>query len=467
MTDHTHDEEAVAPRDPWGIPELFIISQTALPAMLFLPGTQAIRFPLRVGAFLISFALLAWWMVSRTRHEDQRHPASAWVVAVVSLVALMLVHPLTTTLTGGVAQLALYVCVIAPVFWAPALVRTPTRLRRIMALLLICNGLNSLVGVLQVYDPGRWLPEEFSRLVTQSELGLGPLTYQGANGELIVRPPGLFDTPGAVAGPGIYAALLGLIFAATRFTLIQRLFFLSLSLAGLAAIYLSQVRISIVVATGMLVVYFLVLLVQRRVSTATVFGTMTAAALVGALTLAVTLAGAEVIKRFATLFEDDPFTVYYVARGGQLSYALTETLFDFPLGAGLARWGMSATYFGRATLDAPILWAEIQLAGWILDGGILLMALYCAALAASSIYEFGVAARSANPAIAACGAAVFAANLGPIAMIVSFTPFMTQIGVQYWFLAGALHGVVQQARQDGWMDEPAGDEAELEPAGVA
>ncbi len=27
-------------------------------------------------------------------------------------------------------------------------------------------------------------------------------------------------------------------------------------------------------------------------------------------------------------------------------------------------------------------------------------------------------------------------------MIISFTPFVTQIGIQYWFLAGALQGVV-------------------------
>ena len=35
----------------------------------------------------------------------------------------------------------------------------------------------------------------------------------------------------------------------------------------------------------------------------------------------------------------------------------------------------------------------------------------------------------------------FAANLGIAVMVISFTPFVTQIGIQYWFLAGALHGV--------------------------
>jgi hypothetical protein len=36
----------------------------------------------------------------------------------------------------------------------------------------------------------------------------GAVTYIGPNGEAIVRPPGLFDTPGAVCGAGTIAALL-------------------------------------------------------------------------------------------------------------------------------------------------------------------------------------------------------------------------------------------------------------------
>ena len=52
-----------------------------------------------------------------------------------------------------------------------------------------------------------------------------------------------------------------------------------------------------------------------------------------------------------------------------------------------------------------------------------------------------LAGRAQHPRIAACAAVVLAANLGTTAMVFSFTPFVTQIGIQYWFLAGALHGV--------------------------
>ena len=57
--------------------------------------------------------------------------------------------------------------------WAPVLVRTADQLARVMAVLLVCNGVNAAVGVLQVYDPARWMPQELSRIVTESSLALG------------------------------------------------------------------------------------------------------------------------------------------------------------------------------------------------------------------------------------------------------------------------------------------------------
>lgn len=431
-------------REPWGAPELFIISQTVLPAMLYVPGTQPFRLPLRVGAFLISFGLLVYWYFRRPHEQnDTPHPARPWITAMLVLVGLMIFHPSTSTLAGGLASLGLYVCVVAPLYWAPGMVRTPTRLRRVMALLLVCNGLNASVGVLQVYDPERWLPDEFSRVVTESEMGLGAVSYEGRDGRQVVRPPGLFDTPGGVAGPGAYAALLGLIFAATRFRWWQRLACVGLAFAGLAAIYLSHVRVSMVVAAGMIAAYAFILLVQRRSARATLFTSVAGVMLVGAFTFAVLLGGTATFERVRTLLAGDPLDLYYQSRGGQLAVAFNESLFMFPFGAGLARWGMAGAYFGAPTLDRPPLWAEIQFAGWILDGGVLLMVLFSTALAVEALTEYRLARRSPDPLVAACAAAVFAANLGPIAMCASFTPFVTQIGVQYWFLAGALYGVAQ------------------------
>jgi hypothetical protein len=104
---------------------------------------------------------------------------------------------------------------------------------------------------------------------------------------------------------------------------------------------------------------------------------------------------------------------------------------------------MIAVYFGSgARPDAQPLWVEIQVAGWAIDGGILLLFLYIGALVVTLASEAHTARTDGDARIRACAAVVLAANLGTAALIFTFTPFVTQIGLQFWFLAGALHGLV-------------------------
>jgi hypothetical protein len=427
----------------WGLAEFFIISQTAIPAVLYLPGTQPVRFYVRVASFAISIALLAWWALVDTK-RGRPHPAQPWIVASMLYTAMMVFHPFTSSLVGGVAQLVLYLAVIAPIFWAPSVVRGPDHLARLMMLLLVCNGINALVGVLQVYDPDRWMPQEMSRIVTESAFGLGAVSYRGPNGQLIVRPPGLFDNPGAVAGPGMYAALLGLVFATSAARGWKRLLALGGSFAGVAAIYLSQVRVSLVVLAVMLCAYVTVLVLHRRARRAMLFGGIAAATVVATFTFAISLGGESIAKRTLTLFEQDPMTLYSASRGGQLVYTFDDLVKTYPLGAGLGRWGMIAGYFGAGSQST--LWAEIQVAGWAIDGGIPLVILGIAAPAVALLVLWRLALRDADPKVRACAAVALAANLGTAALIFSFTPFVTQIGLQFWFLAGAVHGLASQPR---------------------
>jgi hypothetical protein len=358
-------------------------------------------------------------------------------------VVAMLFHPQTVSTFAGLAQFVLYLSVIAPIFWAGSFVRTPGRMARLMALLLICNGLNAIVGVLQVYDPARWMPPEMSRVMTETVYGLGTVTYRGADGRLIVRPPGLFDTPGAVAGPGMYAALLGLVFATSAIAFWKRLAAIAAAFAGIAAIYLSQVRVSLIVAVLMLVTYAALLSLQERKARATLFVGVAAAIVVSTFVFALTLGGQSIAERTFTLFAQDPLALYAGSRGGQLTYTFGELLQDYPMGAGLGRWGMIAVYFASAARpDVPPLWVEIQVAGWAIDGGFALLLLSLGAIVVTLVSEFQIARTHPDARIRACAAVVLAANLGTAALVFTFTPFVTQIGLQFWFLAGALHGLV-------------------------
>jgi hypothetical protein len=431
--------DLAASRPRWGLAEFFIVSQTAIPALLFLPGTQPIRLFVRIASFAISMVLLAWWMFGNAK-TTRRHPSQPWLLASMVYVAAMIAHPFTSSLVAGVAQVVLYVSVMAPLFWAPAVVRGPDHLARLMTLLLVCNGVNAFVGVMQVYDPNRWMPQEMSRLVTESAFGLGAVSYRGPNG-LIVRPPGLFDNPGAVAGPGMYAALLGLVYATSVSAKWKRAAALIGAGAGVAAIYLSQVRVSLVVLVIMMASYVVLLSLQQRKQRAFFFGAFAAAMVVGAFSLALTLGGQSIAERTLTLFAQDPVSLYSASRGNQLVYTFGDLVDSYPLGAGLGRWGMIAGYFGGG---GHPLWAEIQVAGWAIDGGIPFLILSIGAPLVALIAEWHVAIRDPDAKIRACAAVILAANVGTFALIFSFTPFVTQIGLQFWFLAGALHGIASR-----------------------
>ena len=429
-------------RVPWGFSEFFVISQTAIPALLYLPGSQQFRLYIRVASFAISFATLLWWAASAPK-TTRPHPAQPWIIGSMAYVVVMFLHPMTASTLAGLAQFVLYLSVIAPIFWAGTFVRTPEHLARLMALLLICNGLNALVGVLQVYDPARWMPPEMSRIMSESLYGLGTVTYRGPDGRMIVRPPGLFDTPGAVAGPGMYAALLGLVFASSAIALWKRVAALGASFAGIAAIYLSQVRVSLVVSILMFGAYFSVLMAQERKSRAMLFGGVAAAIVVATFSFALMLGGESIAERTFTLLAQDPVALYAGSRGGQLSYTFGEILQKYPMGAGLGRWGMIAVYFGTgAAPGVEPLWVEIQVAGWAIDGGLVLLLLSVGALAVTLASEVQLARADRDARVRACAAVVLAANLGTAALIFTFTPFVTQIGLQFWFLVGALHGLV-------------------------
>ena len=435
-------------RIPWGFAEVFVISQTALPALLYLPGTQVVRLPIRASAFAISLVAFAWWQIESTV-QVRKSKAQSWVAAIMGLLAVMLFHPTTPSIVGGLAHVAVYFAVMAPLFWAPVFVRTPEKLARILWILLICSGLNAMVGVLQVYDPGRWMPAEFTRVLTSAPTGLGTLTYSGPNGERLIRPPGLFDTPGAVAGPAMVASLLGLVFAVSAIPFWKRATALVFAGAGVAAIYLSHVRISLVMTALTFAVYVFVTTRQRNLTRATKFATLAGAILFGSFLVAVALGGETVRERVMTLFAQDPITVYQGARGTQLTVTFRDLLFEHPLGAGLARWGMAASYFGSYSNLVQPIWAEIQLTGWMIDGGVLLVALYSGALAVTMLVQWRLATTARWPKLATCAGVVLSANVGTAALIFTFTPFVAQIGIQYWFLAGALHGVAAAYDMDG------------------
>jgi hypothetical protein len=100
-------------------------------------------------------------------------------------------------------------------------------------------------------------------------------------------------------------------------------------------------------------------------------------------------------------------------------------------------------YFGdRSKLDATEIWAEVQPTVWLLDGGLFLLGLYSIALLVTSLYTWRLSLQLANRDDRLWASTVAAVNIGTLALVFSFVPFVTQVGIQYWFLEGALLGAM-------------------------
>ena len=444
-------------RLPWNFAEWFVLSQTFLPALLYLPGTQPFRVPIRVGSYGISLAALAYfWFSARNRRRllVRPHPSSFWLLAAMAYLSLMVFHPNTNNLLSGAAQVFLYLAILAPVLWAQACVDNPQRLARLLWLLLICNGINAFVGVMQVRDPNTWLPQEFSSSYMQSEFGLGTAIYEGANGNIIIRPPGLGDAPGAVAGPAVFALYLGLVVLVSERAWWKKILAAVFAWLGAQAIFLSLVRSSFLIAVGMIILFCVIQATRRRPKQAGVLLLVAAGTIIFAFFQSSAAGGESLVDRFMSIMSEDPMSFYYENRGNQVQESFIEILPKYPFGAGLGRWGMTSSYFGNpANTASPPIWVEIQWPAWIVDGGFVLLLLYPIALVAAMWQQLRIAFCHPNEDQRQLGSIILAANAGLLALCFSYPVFLSPAGMQFWFLAGASYSVA--TRQGSvWSPRP-------------
>jgi hypothetical protein len=277
-------------------------------------------------------------------------------------------------------------------------------------------------------------------MVTDTLGGIENVSYVGPDGRIIIRPTGLSDSPGAVSGPATAATLLGLIFFFERTRAWKRLAALLCAVAGLTVIFLSQVRTSLLVACGAMLAYIALLILQKQKQKALMLFVVGVVAVCISFSFALALGGQSIEERVTTLFEDDPMTVYYSNRGAQMEYGFTTLLVQYPAGAGLGRWGMMRAYFGdENNLDSPPIWAELQPNAWILDGGLVLLLFYLLAVGANTLSGIRMLIRARSPALCFSTSAIAAVNLVTVALILGYTPFTNQVGLQYWFLSGVLY----------------------------
>jgi hypothetical protein len=332
----------------------------------------------------------------------------------------------------------LNLAILGPIFWVPKAGVNALTFQRLAVTLWLFYTASAVLGVLQAYFPGRFEPQLSSVLAAHDRQQLLSLKIKLVSGDRVFRPMGLTDTPGGAAYGGLYAILLGtgiLLLPKPPFSGARTLAVGSM-IAGMICMYLCQVR-SLLVMAGVCVLALLgLLLLSGRVSK--LLGLLTAVGVVipVAFVAAVSLGGRVVTDRLSSLVESDAGTVYNTHRGHFLTTTITEFLPQFPLGAGLGRWGMISTYFG----GKAALWAEIQWTGWVFDGGLPLVLLYFAAIVAVSVgcLKVALAKGGDDSSLALWGAVIVAYDVGAVAMCFNAPLFAGTGGIEFWLLNAAL-----------------------------
>jgi hypothetical protein len=274
-----------------------------------------------------------------------------------------------------------------------------------------------------------------------NDLYVESLTYIGPDGERIVRPPGLTDQPGGAAVGGSLAVVLGAGLSVGARTSVATALTLGSVAVGLAAIYLTQVRSLLLVSVGALVAISAVLFRRGQAGRGMRIIATAAVLVVGSFLWARALGGESVANRFVGIAQQGAMQAYQDNRGGFVTQTFGELLDQYPLGAGVGRWGMMYVYFGDpANLASPPIHVEIQPTGWLLDGGLPMWGLYGGALVLALLASYRLALQRVDPELAEIALAVLAVQV----MIVGFgwagPVFNTQLGLLFWFLTSALYG---------------------------
>lgn len=414
-------------------PLYFIVLGYLCQLALLIGAFAPFRIPIRVATFGLSLAFLFF----RDKNRTKRHPTTRLAQAILIIITLSLAHPRLNTLTAGLAQVGLYTSILAPIFWVPRLQPDKHAMQKVLVAMWIFHAASSAVGVLQVEFPGHFQPALSTVYDSYGDF-LNGLYITTGSGDQVFRPMGLTDTPGGAATSGFYVIAIGIGF----FLLSQKAVIRCLSstsiFVGLAAIYLSQVRSTLIIAVLSATIMCTLLFVQGfRRQVLLLAGTLIIVIAAGC-SYVIGLGGDQALDRLATLTADSPGEVYRSNRGVFLQATVEDLMPKYPFGAGLGRWGMTNWYFGdNSDVDKEAIWAEIQLTGWLLDGGVPLILAYSSAL----LLAVWIALRIgwAQKSLRVWAAFIVAYDLGMIALTFDYPVFVSQTGMEFWFLNASLY----------------------------
>jgi hypothetical protein len=427
-----------------------LVVQTICQLGLLFEFLAPFRVFFRTGCFGINLVAL---LIAFGPRKQPHHPAFWTAVICLIWIAVQILNPDTNTAISAIASWTLTLTVIAPLFWVPRLTVTPNVARNVILFFWGFHTLSSLFGVLQVYFPGGQFQPAISTAVKEHVYQGENLKVTLAEGDVVYRPMGLSDMPGGAAFAGLYTFVFGLgLFSLSRGGIASAIGLASLPV-GLFCIYLTQVRVMLVLSIIISIVFAVLLAVTSRFSGAIRTSFVVPVVVAGAFIWAVALGGDSTMDRFESLVVENPDKLYYKSRGFYLEETFEIYLPEYPFGAGLGRWGMVNTYFGDRTIEgSELLWAEIQWTSWIFDGGILLMMGYPIAMMIATVATAKIAFRREYGTISSWALLILSYDVAMFAFTFSYSPFVGQSGMEFWLLNAMIWTAAQQVpRRPAWQ----------------
>ena len=421
--------------------EAFVVFEIFCQIALLWSVFGQFRFFFRFATFASSLALLA--LVPK-KHACSYHPAAKAAKWVMVIMFLELLNPEGILNLAAPAQIALYLAVLGPLFWVARVKVELKTVRNVIFILWAFHTISSVIGILQVRYPGSF---QFNVSSVFSHGTLSALMYRNGSGHLVFRPTGLSDIPGGAATSGLYAALLALLLMISYRQLVIRIAAAFGMFAGLIVIYLSMVKAVLVTLVISVPAFLFVvawrnskLLYHARYRMSLIVPAAVAViALVVGFSWGLDIGGRPVAKAVSGLTAKSPGTIYYGERGGQMEFAINKYLPEYPLGAGVGRWGMMCYYFGDLDdTETPPLWAEIQWPGWLFDGGIALLIAYPVAILIAIWLALRLSLNCLSPELGSFAIFVFAYDIGCFALTFDCAFFMGQDGIMFWLLNAML-----------------------------
>jgi hypothetical protein len=223
---------------------------------------------------------------------------------------------------------------------------------------------------------------------------------------------------------------------------------------GVTVVYLTQIRSMLLMIMGCMLAMALVKLRQGRVLQSGWIAASATLLVMGSFIWAGSVGGEVLEERYRGIVDSGLLRTYQENRGFFLSHTIFDLPFEYPLGAGLGRWGMMSAYFAEPeNWRHPALYAELQMTGWLYDGGVLMWIFYPAAILTAMAFSYRLATQR-DGALNEAATIVLTMQLLLVGLCFTGPLFNTQMGMMFWLCTAMLYGAMRtQALEAAELDQ--------------